>query len=366
MVKRVAGRAVLVLALFSLVLSAQEQEAPVFKSTFPGAIKTIFDGLAKTNASNGIYNIQYVNSFFFPGEQSVFVNLLFTADLDAETTELKDKAKAKHDEFVASEQKKIEEFNKKAKKEEDKKTFMPPTLAYPPAFHVMYVRFVKDGNIIEEHRANIPFDDQKTEYYSFGIVMNPGDFDVYMVVNRTDNLQYGTRIMKLTVPQLTITDILKPKAKLEISTPVFYKEDYKQLTQAAGMEFQVKKNSYVFNPQNSEYFPYIGAAFQFKASDTPILSFFISGIVMVQGENPCDITIKMEIRRGKDSVLKFGELKQKTPMFWQPIEFTKAEKDFKKTPIPAGDYTLKIELKDNNNPGDKGKGEADIPFKISE
>jgi len=99
-----------------------------------------------------------------------------------------------------------------------KKTFMPPTLAYPPAFHLMYVASSKTATS-SKNTGEHPLDDQKTEYYSFGIVMNPGDFDVYMVVNRTDNLQYGTRIMKLTVPQLTITDILKPKAKLEIFHP---------------------------------------------------------------------------------------------------------------------------------------------------
>jgi len=77
-----------------------------------------------------------------------------------------------------------------------------------------------------------------------------------------------------------------------------------------------------------------------------------------------NISASIEIRSGKERVAKFAELKLGNPYFYQPIEFVKKDKD-KTTPLPAGDYTLAIELKDNNQSG-QAKGTFEIAFKIFE
>ena len=321
-------------------------------------MKNSLDGLLKTRTANGVFNIQYKNSYFWALEKAVYVNLLFGADLDNDVTEMKSQLKKKYDEKVAAEMKKLEEINKKIKKEEDKKKWEPPALTYPETFHNLYMRVMQGSAVVQEYRARVPFDSEATAYYSFGTILAPGEYDVLLNINRIDNSQDGTQIVKLLVPELTLLDITKPRKDLQISAPVFYGE-VKQLLQPE-TRFTVVKNKYENGPAQLDFFPNAGNSF--KNGDKPILTFFILGAVAGQGAEPWNLSASIEIRSGKERLAKFAELKLANPYFYQPIEFVKKDKE-KISPLPAGDYTLAIELKDNNQSG-QAKGIFEIAFKI--
>jgi hypothetical protein len=341
-----------------LALSLPAQDAA--KAGIPDNVATSLDGLQKTRTSNGIFNIKFQNAYFWALEKSVYVNLVFTADLDADAVAMKEAKKKEYDEWVAGELKKLEEINKKIKKEEEKKKWEPPAPNYPPAYHNLYMRVVKGSQVMQEYRSPILADNDKSEYFSFGTVLEPGEYDVLVDINRIDNTQDGTQIFTITVPALTVMDIMQPREKLDISTPVFYGE-VKQLMEAE-QRFTVVKNKYQIGPAMQEFVPWGDRPF--KNSDRPILTFFVLGAVAVQSAEPWNISATLQIHRGKETVAKFESLKLVNPYFYQPIEFVKKEKDAT-SPLPAGDYTLSIELKDNNQ-GGKAKGSFDIPFKIIE
>jgi hypothetical protein len=341
-----------------LALSLPAQEAA--KVSIPENVTISLDGLQKTRTANGVFNIKYQNAYFWALEKSVYVNLVFTADLDRDAAATKDMKKKQYDEWVAGEMKKLEEINKKIKKEEEKKKWEPPALVYPQAFHILYMRVVKGSQVIQEYHAPIPVDDEKSEYYSFGTVLEPGEYDMLVDINRIDNSSDGTQIFKINVPELTVMDIMKPREKLEISTPVLY-ADVKQLMEAEP-RFTVVKNKYQIGPAMQDFIPWGDRPF--KNSDRPTLTFFVLGAAVVQSAEPWNISAILEIHKGKDVVAKFEALKLTNPYFYQPIEFVKKEKDAS-TPLPAGDYSLSIALKDNNQ-GGKAKGSFEIPFKIIE
>lgn len=340
--------------ILGLTLSAQDTA----KGSIPESVKNSLDGLLKTRTANGVFNIQYKNSYFWALEKAVYVNLLFAADLDNDVTEMKSQMKTQYEERVAAEKKRLEEINKKIKKEEDKKKWEPPALAYPETFHNLYMRVVQGSAVVQEYRARMPFDGEATAYYSFGTILAPGEYDVLLNVSRIDNSRDGTQIIKLRVPELTLLDITKPLKDLQISTPVFYGE-VKQLLQPE-TRFTVVKNKYENGPAQLDFYPNAGN--RFKNSDKPVLTFFILGAQAAQGAEPWNLSASIEIRSGKERVAKFAELKLVNPYFYQPIEFIKKDKD-KTGPLPAGDYTLAVELKDNNQSG-QAKGVFEIAFTI--
>ena len=352
------ARAGWLLVVLILAQSLPAQEAA--KVSIPENVAISLDGLQKTRTSNGVFNIKFLNAYFWALEKSVYVNLVFTADLDSDTAAIKDVKKKQYDEWLAVELKKLEETNKKIKKEEEKKKWEPPPLTYPQTFHQLYMRVLKGSLVMQEYRAPIPVDDVKSECFSFGTVLEPGEYDVLVDINRADNSMDGTQIFKISVPELTVLGIMKPREKLEISAPVFYAE-VKQLMEAE-QRFTVVKNKYQIGPAMQEFVPWGDRPF--KTSDRPILTFFVMGAVAVQSAEPWSISAVLMIRKGKDTVAKFEALKLPNPYFYQPIEFVKKDKDAT-TPLPAGDYILSIELKDNNQ-GGKVKGDFEIPFKISE
>jgi len=356
--RKLVSRAGWLAAVFILGLTISAQET--VKSSIPESVKNSLDGLLKTRTANGVFNIQYKNSYFWALEKAVYVNLLFGTDLDNDVTEMKSQLKKKYDEKVAAEMKKLEGINKKIRKEEDKKKWEPPALAYPETFHILYMRVLQGGVVVQEYRARVPVDGDAAAYYSFGTILAPGEYDVLLNISRVDNSRDGTQIIKLVVPELTLMDITKPRKDLQISTPVFYGE-VKQLLQPE-TRFSVVKNKYENGPAQLDFFPNSGNSF--KNSDKPTLTFFILGAVAVQSAEPWNISASIEIRSGKERVAKFAELKLGNPYFYQPIEFVKKDKD-KTTPLPAGDYTLAIELKDNNQSG-QAKGTFEIAFKIFE
>lgn len=353
-----AGLLMLIFFL-SLILPAQEAA----KSPIPENVKISLDGLQKTRAANGVFNLKYQNAYFWALEKAVYVNVVFKADLDSDVADLKNQLKNKYDAFVAEEMKKLEEINKKIKKEEDKKKWEAPLLKYPEAFHDLYLRILKDNNVIQDYRSHIPIDSEVTAYYSFGTILAPGEYDVLLDINRTDNSQDGTQIFKIMVPALTVMDIIQPKEKLEISIPVFYR-DVKQLSQFEE-RFTVVKNKFEIGPAKLDFFPFQLSENQFKTSENPILTFFVQGAIMVQSAEPWNMSAKLEVRQGKEVISKFNEIKLVNPYFDQPLVFVKRVKEVD-LPLSQGEYTLHIELVDNNSKKQQSKGEFTIPFKIIE
>jgi hypothetical protein len=360
MYKVISRVGLLMLILFlSLILPAQAAA----KSPMPENVKISLDGLLKTRTANGVFNIKYQNAYFWALKEAVYVNVTFKADLDSDVESLKNQLKSKYDEFVTTETKKLVEINKKIKKEEDKKKWEAPLLKYPEAFHDLYLRILKDNNVIQDYRSHIPIDSEATAYYSFGTILAPGEYDVLLDINRTDNSQDGTQILKISVPALTVMDIIQPKEKLEISSPVFYRE-VKQLPYFEE-RFTVVKNKFQIGSAQQDFFPFLTTENQFKANENPILTFFIQGAVMVQGAGQWNISAELEVRQGKEVISKFAEIKLVNPYFDQPLVFEKRVKEVD-IPLSTGDYILHIKLVDNNSQKQKSKGEFTIPFKITE
>jgi hypothetical protein len=358
---KVISRAGLLLSILCLSLVLPAQEAA--KIPIPDNVKISLDGLQKTRTANGIFNIQYQNAYFWALEKAVYVNVVFKADLDSDAAVLKNQLKSKYDAFVAAGMKSQEEINKKIKKEEDKKKYEPPALTFPTAFHNLYMRILKDNQVIQQYRSTVPVDNEATEYYSFGTVLDPGDYDVLLNINRYDNSQDGTQIFKITVPTLTVMDIIQPKEKLAISTPVFYRME--QQLQQSEERFTVVKNKFQIGPARLDLFPFLSPENLFKPTESPILTFFVHGAAMIQSAEPWNILAKLEVRQGKEVICKFAEIKMVNPYFDQPLVFVKKINNVD-TKLGPGNYTLYIELTDNNSNNKKVKGEITIPFKIIE
>ena len=359
---KVMSRAGLLMLIFFLSLILPAQEA--VKSPIPENVKNSLDGLQKTRIANGVFNIKYQNAYFWALEKAVYVNVLFKADLDSDVADLKNQLKNKYDAFVAAEMKKLEEINKKIKKEEEKKKWEAPPLKYPEAFHDLYLRILKDNIVIQEYRSHIPFDSEATAYYSFGTILAPGEYDVLLDINRTDNSQDGTQIFKITVPALTVMDIIQPKEKLEISTPVFYRE-VKQLPQFEE-RFTVVKNKFAIGPAKLDFFPFLLPENQFKTSENPILTFFVQGAVMVQSAEPWNISAKLEVRQGKEVISKFNEIKMVNPYFDQPLVFVKRVKECRFAAESGRVYFASLNWLTTTARSSKAKENSLFPFKIIE
>jgi hypothetical protein len=348
----------LLLVLWMLSLSLPAQDAG--KISWPQNVKNSLDGLQKTRAANGVFGIQFQRAYFWALEKSVYVNVLFTAGLDSDAAGMKELIRKQYDERVAAEMKKLEAANKRIKKEEDKKKWQPPALEFPKNFHVLYLRVLKGGQVIQEYRSPVPCDNEAAAYFSFGTVLEPGDYEVLLDVSRSDNTLDGTLIFPLQVPALRLSDITTPGKELTISAPVFYAE-VRQLLQPEA-RFTVVKNKYENGPAMLDFFPWGDRPF--KSSDKPTLAFFVLGATAVQSAEPWNISAMLEIRNGKERVARFEELKLTNPYFYQPIEFIRKDND-KDSPLPAGDYVLYVEMKDNNQAG-QAMGKFEIPFKIIE
>ena len=347
----------LILALFlSGALAAQETG----KAPIPESVSHSLAGLQKTRTANGVFNIRYQGSYFWALERSVYVNVAFSADLDDDAAGMRERLQKQHDERVAAELKKLEEINRKIKKEEDKKKWQAPALAFPENYHNLYMRVLKDNLVIQEYRARVPFDGAATAYYSFGTILEPGDYEVHLDICRIDGTLDGTQIIPVRVPQLRLSDIIAPSRELKTSAPVFYSE-VKQLPQPE-TRFTVVKNKYENGPAALDFFPWGDKPF--RSGDKPILTFFVLGAAAAQGAEPWNISAILQIRSGKESVAKFEAVKLTNPYFYQPIEFVRKEKD-KTSPLAAGEYVLAIELADHNQ-GDRVTGVFAIPFRIIE
>jgi hypothetical protein len=369
-----------ILLIGILAVSCFAQESQAAKSELPENVKIGLDALLKTRTSNQEFNIKNINSYFYVTQGFVYTNILFSADLDNDAKELKDqiqsnfdKKKAEYDTFVETKQREIVELNKKIEKKNQSiqkskriplKTWTAtpaPQLMFPPAYHHLYLRVVKDGNIEQNFKAPMPLKGDKAEYYSFGLILKPGKYDILINITRFNNTQDGTYLFEVEVPKMTLQDIIVPQKKIGNSTPVFYSKV--NTLRTVDNRFTVSKNKYQIAPSKLELFPIISEGNELKVGDSPNLSFFLIGATMGQSNPPWNVTASLKIKQGKKTITKFNDIAMNNPYFFQLIEMTKTVKN-KKEKLTPGEYMLEIQLKDNNSKG--AKGVIEVPFKITE
>jgi len=352
-------------------------ETSEIKSDVPEKIQLSLDGLLKTRTSNNIYSLQHLDTYYYVLQKSVFVNFLFTADLDAKIAELEkglkekfDAAKTEYDNYVVEMEKKtaeenieIEAKNKKIKDSAKKiplKTFdkpQAPVYKERTSYHNLYLRVVKDGAVYQKFKSPVPYDGSgDIEYLSFGLILEPGTYELLIDVDAFDNSEDGTLLTEIEVPKLTLMDIAAPRKVLENSRPVFYK-NVSTLTEAEN-RFTVVKDNFEIGIVKQKFTPYTGNEYKFKSGDTPILTFFLKGAKMVQKNPPWDLTANISIMNGKKKAAIFKPVKLENPYFFQPVKILGQ----KETELGVGKYSLRIELVDNNMNG--LKGEIDIPFEV--
>ncbi len=365
--------------VFALTGLAQDNgaDSTEIKSDVPEKVQLSLDGLLKTRTSNNIYSLKLLDTYYYVLQKSVFVNILFTAELDAKIGELekglKDKfdiTKAKYDEYVsemekrtAEENLKIEEQNKKiediTRKVALKKFNKPQSPVYKKraSYHNLYLKVVRDGAEYQKFKALVPYNGlNELEYLSFGLILEPGKYDLLVVVDAYDNSEDGTLLAEIEVPKLTLSDIAAPKKNLGNSRPVFYKKVSTLLE--AEKRFTVVRDNYQIGIVKQKFSPYTGNEYKFKSGDSPILTFFLKGAKMVQKNPPWDLTANISIVNGKKKISSFKPVKLQNPYFFQPVKINgKKDKE-----LEAGKYSLVVEIVDNNLKGSKGK--IVLPFEV--
>ena len=367
------------LLFFSLTLLAQDKAAETeeIKSDVPEKVQLSFNGLQKTRTSNGVYDLKKLDTYFYVLQKSVFVNFLFTADLNAKIEELEkvrkekfDAVKLKYETYVtemekktAEENLKIEEKNKKIKDETKKvalKTFekpASPVYKKRASYHNLYLKVMKDGAEFQKFKSSIPYDgSEDAKYFSFGLILEPGKYELLIVVDSFDNSEDGTLLSELEVPKLTLADIAAKRKVLETSRLVFYKKVSTLLE--AEKRFTIVQDNYQIGIIKQKFTPYTGTPYKFKSGDSPILTFFLKGAKMAQKNPPWDLTATISILKGKKKTATFKPVKLQNPYFFQPVKII-GKKD---TQLAEGSYSLLIELLDNNMKELKGK--VVIPFDV--
>lgn len=365
--------------VFTLAGFAQDEGAKKSETNndIPEKIQLSLDGLFKTRTSNNIYNLKKLDTYYYVLQKSVFVNFLFTADLDAKIEELKngleDKfnaTKAKYDTYVAEMEKrtaeeniKIEEKNKKIEDSSKKtalKTFVKPQAPVQikrASYHNLYLKVMKGGTEYQKFRSAVPYDGSgDLEYLSFGLILEPGKYDLLIVVDAFNNSEDGTLLAEIEVPELTLADITAPGKSLETSRPVFYKKVSTLLE--TEKRFTVVRDNYQIGLVKQKFSPFTGNLYKFKSGDSPTLTFFLKGAGMIQKNPPWDLTANVTILKGKKKVSVFKAVKLQNPYFFQTINILGQ----KGKELAEGKYTLLIDIIDNNKKSMKGK--VVIPFGI--
>ncbi len=218
------------------------------------------------------------------------------------------------------------------------------------------MRVLKGGQVIQEYRSRVPFDGEATAYYSFGTILEPGDYEVLVDITRVDNTLDGTLLFAVQVPALRLSDIVATAKALRTSTPVFY-SDVRQLQQPETM-FTVVKNKYENGPASLDFFPWGDRPF--RSSDKPILTFFVLGAAAVQGAEPWNISAALEIRSGKESVAKFEAVKLANPVLL-PADRIRQERQGQDD--PAGRRGIRPGHRvAGQQPGRPGQGRFRDPF----
>ncbi len=345
------------------------------REKIPERISVSLDALLKTMTSNGIYSLKYIDSYFYVLQNSVYVNYLFSADLLPKFELLKEKGqkefnleKKKYEFFILERKRSIELENKRIElknreiKDPEKKIPMikfsppkPPVFNAPDHYFDLYMRVEKDGKIIQRFRAPIPFLGEKdTNYFSFGLILKPGKYNILVDINAYDNSEDGTMVTEINVPKLTLKEIVRTSGSLTFSKPLFFKKV--NMLSKAEKRFTVVRNAFRIGVMRQEFFPYLDRDNTFLYEVSPILAFFIKGAKMTSGWN---IGAEISIYKGKKRISVFKPFVMKNPYFFQPVKFV----DIRGKSLKVGKYLLKVELKDNNSEGVKGV--VKIPFAIS-
>jgi len=356
----------ILILLFTLLicfflLNAEVGGAEKNKNMLNKIVEKEFSKILKEKKENNIFGVKYIKSFFWSFQSNVYVNIAFKADLEQDVKRIKSEIETKYNQAVTRKKEIIAKQNKKIKKEENKIKWEPPKLEeiMPRTFHAFYVRIFKDGKLVQKYKAPIPYDEKPLEFYSFGVILEPGDYEFYVVIaDAVYKKVVGSKIMKINVPDLTVRALMKKRSKLLTSEPVFYKA-VKQLVKENKL-FTVDKNSYEIGPVKLIFYPYIGKA-AFKGTDKPILAFYVLGTtpILIRGSNQpqWNVEAKLSVLKDGKAVLKFKPITMKNPYFYQILEFLKKDK----RPLEPGNYTLKIDLLDKNS---RKKGKVEIDFKI--
>jgi hypothetical protein len=346
---------------FNLVNAQNNQNQKTGSEILKALVDGEFNNLDRKGIENNIFNIEYLKSYYWSLQSNVYVNVAFTADLEKDAERIKTEVKNRFDAAVKRKKVIIERQNAKIKKEEDKIKWEPPKIEdiMPKTFHALYLKIYKDGNIVQNYKAPIPYDNKPLEFYSFGVILAPGEYTIQMVIADVVYKKVsGSKVMKIKVPDITVKALKKKRSKLSTTEPNFYKA-VKQLLKGNKL-FTIDKNSYEIGPMKLIFYPYTGIA-AFKATDQPVLTFYVYGTtpIMVRGSSQpqWDVEANLSVLKGDKTVLKFKPIKMKNPYFYQPLEFLKKDKK----PLEAGDYILKIDLLDKNN---RKKGNVKLNFKI--
>jgi len=175
-------------------------------------------------------------------------------------------------------------------------------------------------------------------------------------VDAYDNSEDGTLITEIAVPELTLADIAAQRKELANSRPVFYKS-VDTLVETEN-RFTVVRDHYQIGIIKQKFTPYTGTDYVFKSGDAPILTFFLKGAKMAQKNPPWDLTANISIMNGKKKSAVFKPVKLENPYFFQPVKIMGQKNE----ELAEGNYSLHIELIDNNMSG--LKGEIDIPFTV--
>jgi hypothetical protein len=346
---------------FYLVNAQNNQNPKTGNEILKALVDGEFNNLDKKGIENNIFNIEYLKSYYWSLQSNVYVNVAFTADLEKDVERIKTEVRNRFDTAVMRKKAIIEKQNAKIKKEEDKIKWEPPKIEdiMPKTFHALYLKIYKDGNLVQNYKAPIPYDNKPLEFYSFGVILAPGEYTIRMVIADVVYKKVsGGKIIKIKVPDITVKALKKKRSKLSTTEPIFYKA-VKQLLKENKL-FTIDKNSYEIGPMKLIFYPYTGIA-AFKGTDQPVLTFYVYGTtpIMVRGSSQpqWDVEAKLSVLKGDKTVLKFKPIRMKNPYFYQPLDFLKKDK---KT-LKAGDYILKIELLDKNN---RKKGKVKLNFKI--
>ncbi len=346
---------------FNLMNAQNNQNQKTGSEVLKALVDGEFNNLDKNGVENNIFNVEYLKSYYWSLQSNVYVNIAFKADLKKDVERIKTEVENRYKNAVERKQAILKKQNAKIKKEEDKIKWEPPKLEdiMPRTFHALYLRIYKDGNVVQRYKAPIPYDNKPLEFYSFGVILAPGDYTLQMVIADVVYKKVaGSKVIKIKVPDLTVKALMKKRSKLSTTEPNFYKA-VKQLLKENKL-FTINKNCYEIGPMKLIFYPYMGIP-AFKGTDQPVLTFYVFGTtpIMVRGSSQpqWDVEANLAVLKNGKAVLKFKPIKMKNPYFYQPLEFLKKDKK----PLEVGDYVLDIKLLDKNN---RKKGEVKLNFKI--
>ncbi|MEW6455246.1 MAG: hypothetical protein AB1410_00845 [Acidobacteriota bacterium] len=305
----------------------------------PKVIKEVEEGL-KTLQSNGVFNLEELNTFYFPAQmEKTYAVILFRAELIKDAEEIKKEMEKKFEEM------KKEKGEEEAEKKGEEQQKIIPAI---PTYHFFLQIYRKSEDAMKlylEYYSPMPFENQDPQYYSFGIPLDPGDYIFAWEVSRRDLTKYGTFFFKLDVPSMVFKN-------LNFSPPFFLK-DLKALP-AVQTVFTVHKDNFVVS--QASMYPYLTN--QFRVEEMPTLFFYILGAGVDEISKAVNLEMHITIKKEDKEVLKYAAVSFTHPVVAQPVIF--------KTPqitLEKGNYILEAEIIDKIG---NQKNKSHISFEIIE